>query len=134
MDVRLLRFEWQPVEWKGRHGAPDQVDGGVKPHLLLGVGGCPPRARAGAVKLFYEVGYRRFTLPWEGGPRSELVGLVESERLQPCRAVDLGCGSGSNATYLAAHGFEVTGIDFAASALAKAARLANEKNVHVDWI
>ena len=86
------------------------------------------------MKLFYELGYRHFTMPWEGGPRSELVDLVESGRLQPCRAVDLGCGSGSNAIFLAEHGFEVTGVDFAASALAKAGRSATGKHVQVDWI
>ena len=86
------------------------------------------------MKLFYEVGYKHFTMPWEGGPRSELVALVESGRLQPCRAIDLGCGSGANAVFLAAHGFEVTGVDFSASALAKAARLARSQNVAVTWL
>jgi cyclopropane fatty-acyl-phospholipid synthase-like methyltransferase len=86
------------------------------------------------VKLFYELGYRHFTMPWEGGARSELVQLVESGRLQPCRAVDLGCGSGANAVFLAQHGFDVTGVDFAASALDKAARHAAEGGVKVDWV
>jgi SAM-dependent methyltransferase len=86
------------------------------------------------MKLFYEVGYRHFTMPWEGGPRSELIDLVESGRLLPCRAVDLGCGSGANAVFLAQHGFDVTGVDFAASALAKAARLAEASEARVNWV
>ena len=86
------------------------------------------------MKLFYDLGYRHFKMPWEGGPRSELVDLVESGRLKPCRAVDLGCGSGANAVFLAEHGFHVTGVDFAASALAKAARLAEAAGVEVDWV
>ena len=86
------------------------------------------------MKLFYELGYRHFTMPWEGGPRSELVDLVESGRLRPCRAVDLGCGSGANAVFLAQHGFEVTGLDFAASALEKARRLADQEGVTVRWV
>jgi SAM-dependent methyltransferase len=86
------------------------------------------------MKVFYELGYKHFTMPWEGGPRSELVELVESGRLRPCRAVDLGCGSGANAVFLAENGFEVTGVDFAASALVKAARLAEERQVKVDWV
>ena len=86
------------------------------------------------MRLFYEVGYKHFKMPWEGGPRSELVGLVESGRLEPCRAVDLGCGSGANAVFLAEHGFEVTGVDFAASALEKAARLAEARHVKVQWV
>ncbi|HEV2217279.1 MAG TPA: methyltransferase domain-containing protein [Candidatus Dormibacteraeota bacterium] len=86
------------------------------------------------MKLFYELGYRHFTMPWEGGPRSELMQLVESGRLKPGRAVDLGCGSGANAVYLAEHGFEVTGVDFAASALEKAELLAKAHNARVKWV
>jgi cyclopropane fatty-acyl-phospholipid synthase-like methyltransferase len=86
------------------------------------------------MRLFYELGYRHFRMPWEGGPRSELVDLVETGRLAPCRAVDLGCGSGANAVFLAEHGFEVTGIDFAAAALEKAARLAKTTGVNVKWV
>lgn len=74
--------------------------------------------------LLYRVG-----APWEGGPRSELVELVESGRLSaevlsPGRAIDLGCGSGANAIFLAHHGFDVVGVDFSPVALAKAQRAA----------
>jgi cyclopropane fatty-acyl-phospholipid synthase-like methyltransferase len=86
------------------------------------------------MKLFYDLGYRYFTMPWEGGPRSELVELVDSGRLKPCRAVDLGCGTGANAVFLAQRGFEVTGVDFASSALARAAKLADASRVKVDWV
>jgi SAM-dependent methyltransferase len=74
-------------------------------------------------RLLYDVLYR-FGAPWETGPRSELVELVESGRLSPAspgpRAVDLGCGSGANSAFLAEHGFTVTGIDFSPVALARA--------------
>lgn len=75
-------------------------------------------------RRLYDLMYR-WGAPWEGGPRSELVDLVEGgeltpERLPPGRAVDLGCGSGANAVYLAQHGFEVVGVDFSAVALDKA--------------
>ena len=59
------------------------------------------------MKWFYEVMYKRFRAPWEIGPREELVTLVEDGALPPCRAIDLGCGSGANAIYLAQHGFDV---------------------------
>jgi SAM-dependent methyltransferase len=36
------------------------------------------------------------------------------------RAIDLGCGAGANAVFLAQHGFEVTGVDFSSVALGKA--------------
>jgi SAM-dependent methyltransferase len=80
----------------------------------------------GAYNLMY-----RFRAPWESGPRDELVELVTAGRLTPDglapgRAVDLGCGSGANAIFLAEHGFDVTGVDFSAVGLAKARRAARE--------
>jgi methylase of polypeptide subunit release factors len=53
------------------------------------------------VKRFYEITYRYFRAPWDIGAREELVSLVESGRIQPGRAIDLGCGAGANAIYLA---------------------------------
>jgi SAM-dependent methyltransferase len=81
----------------------------------------------------YDLLYR-FRAPWEQGPRSELVELVESgilspQSLPPGRAIDLGCGSGANAVYLAERGFHVTGVDFSRVALAKARRLAESRHV-----
>ncbi|MDP9252678.1 MAG: class I SAM-dependent methyltransferase [Chloroflexota bacterium] len=72
-------------------------------------------------RLFYDAMYR-VGAPWEGTARSELVGLVGSGRLQPCRAIDLGCGSGANAIFLAEHGFAVVGVDFSPVAIRKARR------------
>ena len=86
------------------------------------------------MKLFYELGYRLFRMPWEMGPREELVGLVESGRITPCRAIDLGCGTGSNAIFLAQQGFDVIGVDFAASAIEKARRRANAAGVRVQFV
>lgn len=78
--------------------------------------------------FLYDLLYR-FGAPWEGGPRSELVDLVDSGRLTPDhpgpRAVDLGCGSGANAIFLSGRGFDVTGIDFSSVALSKAAKASS---------
>jgi cyclopropane fatty-acyl-phospholipid synthase-like methyltransferase len=82
----------------------------------------------------YNLGYRFFRMPWELGPRAELVELVGSERLRPGRAVDLGCGTGANAIYLAQHGFDVTGIDYAPAALAKARSAAERSGVDVHFV
>ncbi len=85
-------------------------------------------------KPLYELAYRYFRMPWETGPRGELVELVESGRILPCRAIDLGCGTGSNAVFLAQHGFEVTGVDFVSSAIAKAKRKAEAAGVRVEFV
>jgi SAM-dependent methyltransferase len=46
----------------------------------------------------------------------------------------LGCGSGTNAIYLADKGFEVTGVDVAPTALAIAAEKARKAGVKVNWM
>jgi SAM-dependent methyltransferase len=85
------------------------------------------------MKLFYDAWYRFGTPPWAGEPREDLIRLVTDGTLQPGRAIDLGCGEGDNAIYLAQHGFTVTGIDFAPSAIAKAKRKAAAAGVSVDF-
>ena len=86
------------------------------------------------MKLFYDAWYRFGNPPWVGGPRSELVELVSSGRLTPGRALDLGCGEGDNAIFLAQHGFTVTALDFAPSAIAKARRKARTAGVEVEFV
>ncbi|MFI6322833.1 class I SAM-dependent methyltransferase [Nonomuraea sp. NPDC050556] len=81
----------------------------------------------------YNLGYRLFRMPWELGPRKELVELVTSGRLPAGRAIDLGCGTGANSVFLAEHGFDVTGVDFAPAALVKARAKAAEAGVSVDF-
>ena len=86
------------------------------------------------MKRFYEITYRYFRAPWDVGEREELVSLVESGRIQPGRAIDLGCGTGANAIYLAQNGFEVTGVDFAGAATEKARVRAIEAGMKVNFI
>lgn len=52
----------------------------------------------------------------------------------PCRVVDLGCGSGSNAISLAQHGFRVTGVDFAGPAIAVARLRAAAAGVAIEFV
>jgi len=86
-------------------------------------------------RFLYNIGYRHFRAPWDGGrPRSELVELVESGRIQPCKAIDLGCGTAWNCIFLAQHDFEVTGVDFAAGAIELGIRRAAQAGVAVDFV
>jgi SAM-dependent methyltransferase len=85
-------------------------------------------------KWFYELLYSRFRAPYDVGPRKELVELVESGRLKPCRAIDLGSGTASNCIFLARHGFEVTGVDYAAAAIELGRRRAAEAGVTVNFV
>lgn len=54
--------------------------------------------------------------------------------LAPGRALDLACGEGRNAVWLATRGWRVTGVDFAEVGLDKARRLAAEHAVEVTWV
>jgi SAM-dependent methyltransferase len=85
------------------------------------------------MKLFYQVLYRYLSVPWDVGPRAELVELVEGGRLRPGRAIDLGSGTASNCIYLAQQGFQVTGIDFAPAAIENGKSKAREAGVKVDF-
>lgn len=70
---------------------------------------------------------RRYDTPrmvWSSEPNRFLV--AETERLPAGRALDLACGEGRNAIWLARRGWEVTGVDFSPVALAKARRSADE--------
>jgi SAM-dependent methyltransferase len=86
------------------------------------------------MKLFYEIVYRYFRAPWDIGAREELVSVVESGRIEPCRTIDLGCGAGANAIYLAQKGFDVTGVDYAKAAIEKAQARAKEAGVQINFI
>jgi cyclopropane fatty-acyl-phospholipid synthase-like methyltransferase len=86
------------------------------------------------MKWFYELVYSRFRAPWDIGPRKELVEVVENGRIQPCKAIDLGCGTASNAIFLAQHGFDVTGTDFSPAAIALCQQRGAAAGVAVNWI
>jgi len=61
--------------------------------------------------------------PWDTGiTPPELRAVVENGRVQPGRALDLGCGTGTNVLYLAQHGFDTVGVDISSRAIAVAQR------------
>ena len=72
---------------------------------------------------------------WDiGRPADELQKVVAGGKIAPCRVVDMCCGSGSDAIYLASKGFDVTAIDVAPTALAMAEKKADDAHEKVNWI
>jgi len=84
----------------------------------------------------WDARYRGDARPsWDTGrPSTELQRMVEQGILQPGRVVELGCGTGVNAVYLASQGFDVTAIDLSPTALETARKRAEEAGVTVNWI
>jgi len=71
-------------------------------------------------------------LLWTGEPNRFLVAEVTG--LEPGRALDLACGEGRNAVWLAEQGWRATGVDFSEVALEKARLLADARGVEAEWI
>jgi len=75
--------------------------------------------------------YRRRKPPWDTGiSPPELLEYIRKH--PPGRALDLGCGTGTNVVTLAQHGWNVIGIDYAQRAIKIAKRKAQQADVSVD--
>ncbi len=67
-------------------------------------------------------------------PDADELLIAEMEGLTPGRALDIGCGIGGNAVWLAEHGWQVTATDFADAAIEKCKRLATSRGVQVEFL
>ena len=83
--------------------------------------------------------YRKilFQMMYLGKPRwdtgitpPEVMAFLENHA--PGRALDLGCGAGTNAITLAQHGWQVVGVDFVGRAIRQAKRKARQAGVKID--
>jgi len=69
---------------------------------------------------------------WSGQPNGALVAEVEG--LPPGRALDVGCGEGADAVWLAGRGWQVTALDVSRVALDRAGAAARAVEVEVEWV
>ena len=76
---------------------------------------------------FWDSRYAERTAIWSGRPNGHLVSVAAG--LSPGDALDLGCGEGADAVWLAARGWRVTGVDISAVALGRAAEAAEAAGV-----
>jgi SAM-dependent methyltransferase len=132
-------YQFSLPRWRDGAGHFAMLDDNGKPLAEprpLAAGILPHSADGVAMIERWDAAYRDGRRPpWDSGrPSSDLVQAVEQGAIKPGRAVELGCGSGTNAIYLAQRDFEVTAIDLAPTALAIAERKAREAGVQVRWL
>jgi len=72
------------------------------------------------------------TAMWSGRPNGRLVAEVAD--LVPGRALDVGCGEGADAIWLAGHGWTVTAIDVSEVAIGRAREAARATGATVEWL
>lgn len=88
--------------------------------------------RPGFAREDWNARYAGKELVWTAEPNRLFAAEVEA--LEPGRALDLACGEGRNAVWLAEKGWRVTAVDFSDVALAKAERLAASRGVEIEWV
>jgi SAM-dependent methyltransferase len=69
---------------------------------------------------------------WSGRPNGRLVAEVAA--LSPGRALDVGCGEGADAIWLAQRGWTVTAIDISKVAICRAREASDPASASVEWI
>lgn len=83
----------------------------------------------------WEEKYRTGQTPWDSDlPSAELLKVLREYSVQPGRAIELGCGTGTNAVALAKLGWQVTAVDCVADALQQGEQKALAAGVEVEWI
>jgi SAM-dependent methyltransferase len=79
--------------------------------------------------------YEKGDTPWDTGrPSTMLMQIVAEEKIAPCRAIDLGCGTGTNAVWLAQQRFDVVGVDLSPLASEQGTKRAAQEGVRVHFM
>jgi 2-polyprenyl-3-methyl-5-hydroxy-6-metoxy-1,4-benzoquinol methylase len=85
---------------------------------------------------FWEDFYRPGHKPWSGQPNQVLVTELTDQPVGRGTALDLGCGAGADAIWLAQQGWTVTGVDISGAALGHATAEADAAGVagRIEWL
>ena len=83
----------------------------------------------------WEERYRTGNTPWDiGRPDVNLIDMVTKRPIPVCKALEIGCGAGSNAVWLARQNFEVTATDVSELAIQKAEERASDAGVDCTFL
>jgi len=83
----------------------------------------------------WEERYRTGDTPWDiGRPDFNLIDMVTKRPIPVCKALEIGCGAGSNAVWLAQQNFQVTATDVSELAIQKAGDRASDAGVDCTFL
>lgn len=83
----------------------------------------------------YNKRYKAGDTPWDiGKPDFNLIQTIDKMIIKPCKALDIGCGTGDNTIWLAQNNFDVTGIDTSEVAIEKAIEKAQKASVKCTFV
>lgn len=83
----------------------------------------------------FEKRYKTGDIPWDHGmPDFNLMNMVIQRPIPKCKVLDVGCGTGDNAIWLAQQHFMVTGCDLSQTAIEKAREKASTNDINCSFI
>ena len=78
--------------------------------------------------------YETGSTPWElDRADKNLIAIINDYSISPCRALDIGCGSGANVVWLAQNGFQTIGTDFSPLAIDQARSRAEKTQLDIQF-
>ncbi len=86
-------------------------------------------------KEIFENIYKEPGAGWtKSEPPTELVELIENQKIHPCKVIDIGCGEGFYSIYLSSKGFNVLGIDLSEKAIIYAKENAKKTKQNIRFM
>jgi ubiquinone/menaquinone biosynthesis C-methylase UbiE len=83
----------------------------------------------------FKESYKTGDTPWDiGAPDFNLIQTVTTTPIQPCKTLEIGCGTGDNAIWLSQQNFHVVGIDASEIAIERAKEKASKANTPCTFI
>jgi methyl halide transferase len=79
--------------------------------------------------------YQTGSTPWDlGKPDANLIHTVTATPIRPCKTLEIGCGTGDNAIWLAQQGFAVVAVDASPIAIEQAKEKAAKTGARCDFL